>query len=217
MDSKTLSRSSSNKSISSINKPICRYCYEEDKISNFIYPCSCSGSLKYIHKGCLVKRLKSNINIKIVEDADKSFYLCELCGQKIQINKFYRNTVGFSMLLTAKSIITSVSNLLHLIIHILIFYYTSIKIQGLFEAFQSSAFDSSLKMKEIMTYSNELAVLGAIGYIIKGVFKYYSKLIVDEMGEEIDILCKNSCKLKKAESSETQKTYLHLNFATRIL
>ena len=34
---------------------ICRICLEEDILNNLIYPCKCSGNIKYVHKECLNK------------------------------------------------------------------------------------------------------------------------------------------------------------------
>ena len=44
------------------NEKICRICYEND--SKLIYPCKCSGSIKWIHESCLKKWIEtSNKNI----------------------------------------------------------------------------------------------------------------------------------------------------------
>ena len=34
---------------------ICRICLDDDIIQNLIYPCKCTGNMKYIHKDCLNK------------------------------------------------------------------------------------------------------------------------------------------------------------------
>jgi RING-variant domain len=54
----------------------CRICLETDQaIKNFIRPCKCSGSIKYVHEGCLKTWLMS-----LGKDLDSS--KCELCSTK---------------------------------------------------------------------------------------------------------------------------------------
>ena len=68
------------------NKSLCRICYcDEIEIdSPLISPCSCSGSMKYIHFSCLQKWLKSKIVVKSTITENCSSYSikqieCELC------------------------------------------------------------------------------------------------------------------------------------------
>ena len=77
----------------SLNKKLvkkCRICYsgEEDSILNpLIQPCSCSGSLKYIHYYCLLHWLSSKISIKQFSFLNENYFSifpineikCELC------------------------------------------------------------------------------------------------------------------------------------------
>ena len=43
--------------------PICRICFDEEEIDNeFISPCSCKGSSKYVHKSCLHEWRHTNRN-----------------------------------------------------------------------------------------------------------------------------------------------------------
>ena len=57
----------------------CKICLENDKIENFMSPCECKGSLKYIHKICLERSIKSS------KDSSK----CEICNYKyILMKKF---------------------------------------------------------------------------------------------------------------------------------
>ena len=48
-----------------INKKICRICYNDENTNEnpLIKPCSCSGSMKYIHYDCLLKWLKTKVLI----------------------------------------------------------------------------------------------------------------------------------------------------------
>ncbi len=65
---------------------ICRICYCDDKEveSPLIYPCSCSGSMKYIHFSCLQTWLKQKIIVKSISNEFCTSYSlkqieCELC------------------------------------------------------------------------------------------------------------------------------------------
>ncbi len=64
---------------------LCRICYgdEKDIDSPLIQPCSCSGTMKYIHFACLQKWLKS----KVVQKNTIAYSLkqieCELCKSLI--------------------------------------------------------------------------------------------------------------------------------------
>ena len=71
---------------------ICRICYEEeDPISNYdnplIQPCTCSGSLRYIHLNCLKHWLYTKSCTKILSNELYSAFLiqpvqCEICKTK---------------------------------------------------------------------------------------------------------------------------------------
>ncbi len=62
----------------------CKFCLEEDKVTNLISPCKCDGSLKYVHLYCLDKFHEK----KYLEN-------CMICGQNysydfsIITNKYY--------------------------------------------------------------------------------------------------------------------------------
>ena len=65
------------------DEKICRICYEEDEnISKLLYPCACSGSIKYIHDHCLREWIKTK-NIRIKN------YKCELCHKKLFLKRLY--------------------------------------------------------------------------------------------------------------------------------
>ena len=68
---------------------ICRICYleEESPDNPLIQPCTCSGSMKYIHLECLKHWLNTSIFVKVDSNNYCSIYLkkpveCELCKTK---------------------------------------------------------------------------------------------------------------------------------------
>lgn len=75
-------------------KPICRICYveeEEGENNPLIQPCSCSGSMKYIHLKCLRHWLSSKIIVKAHSYSPIDYCTtysinqvqCELCKEKL--------------------------------------------------------------------------------------------------------------------------------------
>ena len=89
---KLKSSNSYNKNISHEEKKenFCRICYgeEDDSENPLVQPCTCHGSLKYIHLNCLKHWLRTNTYV-LFEDKEfsKSFKykepLCELCKTKL--------------------------------------------------------------------------------------------------------------------------------------
>ena len=83
--------SNSNKNISKEEKKehFCRICYgeEEDEENPLVQPCTCHGSLKYIHLNCLKHWLKTNTYVLCDDNEISKSYkykeaLCELCKSK---------------------------------------------------------------------------------------------------------------------------------------
>ena len=66
-----------------ITEKECRICFENDKIDEFINPCLCDGSSKWVHSSCLNKWRQVNIN-------SKPYYQCMECNYKY---KFTTNIV----------------------------------------------------------------------------------------------------------------------------
>jgi hypothetical protein len=68
--------------------PVCRYCLENDSISDFRSPCRCSGSSKYVHKKCLVKWIETKQEGIVLPGFFRQFDIaCEVC--KTKYNFFY--------------------------------------------------------------------------------------------------------------------------------
>ena len=76
------------------SKPICRICYmeeDESKTNPLIQPCSCSGSMRYIHLKCLRHWLSSKILVKATTYTPIDFCTtysinmvqCELCKERL--------------------------------------------------------------------------------------------------------------------------------------
>lgn len=60
------------------NNMVCRHCLQGYEAGNdFISPCACQGSLKYVHRHCLDQW-------RIISPNPKSFYHCDICNTKYQ-------------------------------------------------------------------------------------------------------------------------------------
>lgn len=65
------------------NNKECRICFELDSIDNLIWPCSCNGSIKYVHESCLIKWIETTTN----EEYKKK---CPMCKNYYFIKKDYK-------------------------------------------------------------------------------------------------------------------------------
>jgi hypothetical protein len=69
----------------STSGPVCRICFEpSDELNNVLLsPCSCSGSLRYIHVECLRRWLDGQLQVKQFENGGGSYLIrtiaCEIC------------------------------------------------------------------------------------------------------------------------------------------
>lgn len=80
-------RSHSVLSIISNGANICKICHSEtEKDDELITPCYCSGSLLYVHQGCVQKWIKAT-------DAKT----CELCNYNYQVNSTVKPIIEVSM------------------------------------------------------------------------------------------------------------------------
>ena len=70
--------------LSIIDTHDCRLCFDEDTITNLIYPCQCSGTSKYVHKNCLNEW-------RTLADNREAFNKCFECGYSY---KFTNELIG---------------------------------------------------------------------------------------------------------------------------
>jgi len=61
----------------------CRICAEEDSCDSLVVPCSCSGTMKYVHKKCLIKWL--NYSGKKGETLCDGHATCSICGDPYKV------------------------------------------------------------------------------------------------------------------------------------
>lgn len=181
----SLSRASSYSSLTSLNMPSCRYCLSSKNIGSLICPCKCIGSLKYVHKSCIIERFKSSVGTET--RGSEIFYNCEICKEKISFNRVYRNGLGYSLMYTFRDLITSYYNLMILMVHIVLIYYSINKLVFLFYH-SIKLVSNQFKMKSLISYSNEIGLLLGMGYFSKEFVNYYTSLLFDNMKEEFMLL-----------------------------
>lgn len=63
-----------------ITEKECRICLEKDKIDEFINPCLCDGTSKWVHSSCINRWRQLNIN-------RKGYYQCMECNYKYKFNR----------------------------------------------------------------------------------------------------------------------------------
>ncbi|ORX55045.1 hypothetical protein DM01DRAFT_1407093 [Hesseltinella vesiculosa] len=63
---------------------ICKICLEKDDLDALISPCKCSGSIKYVHPGCMRSWRLSLLQV----GREKDLYRCTLCQHKLSIKQY---------------------------------------------------------------------------------------------------------------------------------
>lgn len=94
----------------------CRICLEEDDEENFISPCGCSGTSKYVHNTCLNK-WRYSIDYNPLQNLDKTRYnTCDVCNSRYNII----DTVHTSSYSTSRLILLGVFDcvILTIILHL---------------------------------------------------------------------------------------------------
>lgn len=85
----------------------CRICLEKNKIDEFIYPCLCMGTSKWVHSSCLNKWRQININTKPYKHCMECNYkykftsLIVLETYKTNINKNLNNVINIVIYLSS--------------------------------------------------------------------------------------------------------------------
>ena len=58
----------------------CRICLDAEPARDLISPCSCMGSTKYVHQGCLLEYAKKNNKIAYNLSSETYELKCEICN-----------------------------------------------------------------------------------------------------------------------------------------
>lgn len=130
---------------------LCRICLETDNLNDFISPCKCKGTSKFVHRECIMKWINTNL------DNDNSKF-CNQCKYEYKYkNKsvFYEKLDLFCSFSLNNHIFSLIINLLLLILLGLFNYIT-----GFYEVL--SIFFNNLKIYDIF----EIVLSGTITFHI---------------------------------------------------
>ena len=166
---------------------LCRICLDIDDINNFIYPCKCTGSSKYVHKICLNEWRTITTN-------DENRYKCEICNYRYVIKPSHNNRSCF-----VKSVLSA--NCFYICMNIFAFALGFIldlvdknrKLVGLFISNPDKLNDGDISLIYwIMSLGISIIVL--IIYLIGGLFtirnpKLYCKLYNESKKTFIIFIC----------------------------
>lgn len=161
----------------------CRYCLEGNLSEQMISPCKCIGSLKYVHKSCLRKRIKSFDNTNVTFDEGWLCLTCELCKQKIRYSLVYENSIVYSLLISMYLIMTSLKGVSLLFVHLVVVYFCLDKFKYLATK-ALNFYYNKFKFRYLVNYSNEISICLFLVYILKDILKYYFSLIHGQRKEE---------------------------------
>lgn len=74
--------------MSKTEKKKCRYCWSHDTLQSMIAPCGCTGSMKYVHPGCLSAWLLHRQESRT----------CEVCKSELQFTVPLSNAIKVAVL-----------------------------------------------------------------------------------------------------------------------
>lgn len=118
--------SSQNNKNYEIEKKECRYCLSEGALNEFITPCLCEGTMKYVHQQCLEDWIK-NCNKPIQESikGGHKFFsiICEICKFQMRYTKTYKNNFFVSITKLLRSIFSNIKSTFLLGIHSVVIYF----------------------------------------------------------------------------------------------
>jgi len=163
-----------------MEKRECRYCLSQGTLDQFITPCSCQGSMKFVHQQCLSDWIKnSNKTIQeTIKDRQKMYsFTCEICKHEMRYTKTFKNNFFISMTKLFKSIFSNLRTTCLLGIHSFVMYFifkrfTMILI-GLPKLFMKRR-----KPSFWMNLFHNFTVCFSIMLAIDDIFKFYKNIYI---------------------------------------
>lgn len=154
---------------SSIKAPVCRICYDIEKENNLLlYPCKCTGSVKYLHEECLKTWLVST-------SEDLNDRACELCHTKFKMSYKIKTCLNCSEIWDE-----NISSCLFIPILLLILGLIVMIVYFLIVKYQNKDSQYSDKIYALALASGCLIAAMIVVFILVFIFKNYclkSKLI----------------------------------------
>lgn len=169
------------------NKIECRYCLSDDFQEDLICPCSCEGSMKFVHQKCLEGWIESsNRSIKQIKEQNESYFSlsCELCSKDMKYKKLFKNGIFISLHRLALKIFKSFKSTILLAFRIYFCYLLMKRSSIIFNKIQKKIFNFD-KEKKFTNFFHYLWVLIGIGFYLDNTFSLYRNMYLKERGQII--------------------------------
>ncbi len=164
------------------NKIECRYCLCEETKENYIQPCNCEGSLKYVHNSCLGEWIKSSKKkYDIVYENEVAYYtsLCEICKYEMKYQINFENNFFISFYYTLKNTLLNIKSFFFLLLHSLVIFYFFNRLTFLVYHI-IYVFSKNFKTKYLMRFVNEIAIFSTILWYTNDIIKYYGNIFFEQ-------------------------------------
>lgn len=178
-----------------MEKKECRYCLQEDQITNLITPCHCEGTMKYVHNECLEDWIK-NSNRTIIQEPNlinKSVVYstkCEICKFTMKYTTGYMHSWISSFFKMIKSVFTNTNNFITFCFHSIIIYFVVIRLR-LFLIDLRNLIRKRFKFEQLFKFGHHFTVLMSIIAGIIDIYTFYTKLFVEKRKSYIKFLSYN--------------------------
>jgi E3 ubiquitin-protein ligase DOA10 len=160
-------------------KAECRYCLSFEKSEEFIIPCKCEGSIRYVHQSCLeewIKNSKKDMQSSYDENRCLIYSIdCELCKYKMKCYPKFENNQFVSLLKTIKCSINSIQGVTFLFLHAMVLYYFFNKLNLLIYQAINLIY-KNFKSKYLMRLANEASVFLITLWFAGDILRYYLNL-----------------------------------------
>jgi len=166
---------------------MCRNCH--DDMGEFIVPCKCSGSIKYVHRECLDKW-------RTISPIESSFYQCDICQEKYQFKEVHSKKECIPAKCKFVSMVTVDISVILITWQILVFILTGLVI--LID--WNRARDNSP-----IPFPSDFP-----RFLIDYIFGLASFFLILGIGSTIFAIC--ACILYLIRPTEQQKTYSSINY-----
>jgi E3 ubiquitin-protein ligase DOA10 len=196
----------------------CRYCLSDELVGEtdeFVDPCNCQGSLKYVHQMCLyqwisksgkqsdlvlVEKNNKLENFKLGSEnsslapEDNSVYLycikCEICRYQMKCYQIYQLSIFMSLLNTIKSFLLDLKKYPFMIFHFSVLYFLYSQFQSLtyciFEIFYMQ-----IGRKIFMNFINDISLFMVNFWFAGRIIKFYKNKFIEQRGTVIKFLPKS--------------------------
>jgi E3 ubiquitin-protein ligase DOA10 len=175
----------------------CRYCLSGDEPEKLIDPCICEGTMRYVHKDCLVEWIKNGNRqtYNSFNEGKMKFYvaICEICKYQMKYTKLFKHNYLLSLLKLLKKIFCSLKETGMLVFHMAILYLLINRLKLFFnecvKTFKKSFI--SINPSAMVNLAHNIIVVLSILCGIYDLYNYYKKMLDVERKCEVKFLPKS--------------------------